>query len=46
MLIIEVCKQFGWDYYTYMSQPNWFIKMIIEAMIIDKKRRPQKGINL
>jgi hypothetical protein len=23
-----ICKEFGWDYYTYESQPAWFIQEI------------------
>lgn len=22
------CKEFGWDYYTFMAQPTWFIEEI------------------
>lgn len=23
-----ICIELGWDYYTYMSQPSWFIDSI------------------
>lgn len=29
MVIVEVCKEMGWDYYTYMSQPIWMIETIM-----------------
>jgi len=36
--MVEVCKQFGWDYYTYLAQPIWFIDLILEKMSIDAKK--------
>jgi len=39
MLMIEVCQLFHWDYYTYLSQPVWFIDMILEKMRIDAKKQ-------
>lgn len=38
MLMIEVCRLYGWDYYTYLAQPAWFIEMILERMSIDGKK--------
>jgi len=30
---------YGWDYYTYMNQPTWFVELIIERMRIDAKKQ-------
>jgi hypothetical protein len=35
MVIVEICRQFKWDYYTYLAQPVWFVDLIIEGMKID-----------
>jgi hypothetical protein len=26
--IVDVCLATGWDYWTYVSQPNWFVKYL------------------
>jgi len=36
--VIDICEQFGWDYWTYMNQPTWFIDMIIEKRKIEAKK--------
>lgn len=28
LIIAEICKYMGWDYHTYMAQPEWFIEII------------------
>jgi hypothetical protein len=28
----------NWDYYTYQSQPNWFITALMDKMSIDADR--------
>jgi hypothetical protein len=30
-----VCREYKWDYWTYLDQPYWFIKAITERMKID-----------
>lgn len=43
MLVIEICQRMHWDYYTYISQPQWFIEMIIDKMKIDARKEKQKS---
>ena len=38
MLIVSICQEMGWDYYTYMNQPNWFLELIINKIVIDNKK--------
>jgi hypothetical protein len=38
MLMLEVCRLYGWDYYTYQAQPVWFVDLIHERMAIDGKK--------
>lgn len=33
--MVHICREFGWDYFTYMLQPTWFIDLIVEKMNID-----------
>jgi hypothetical protein len=28
LAIVLMCKEMKWDYFTYMSQPQWFIDLI------------------
>lgn len=23
-----MCKEMGWDYYTYLNQPDWFVETL------------------
>lgn len=39
MLIVEVCRLFGWDYYQYLAQPVWFIDLIQKKLEIDGKKQ-------
>lgn len=39
MLMITICEKYGWDYFTYESQPSWFIDLIISKMEIDNKKK-------
>jgi hypothetical protein len=27
MAMLELCKYMGWDYWTYLSQPRWFVEL-------------------
>ena len=29
MMIVEICREMHWDYWTYMSQPQWIIEVIL-----------------
>jgi hypothetical protein len=28
----HICKEMGWDYFTYLSQPSFFIDEIIDCI--------------
>jgi hypothetical protein len=38
LLILEVCRLYGWTYDEYMSQPHWFTELAIERLIVDRKQ--------
>ena len=38
-----ICIEMGWDYYTYMSQPTWFIDQV--TMYFNKKYKAIKKAN-
>lgn len=42
VLMVAICERFGWDYYTYLSQPYWLIDLIAEKWSIDAKRAESK----
>jgi len=44
MLIVSICKEYGWDYHTYLNQPIWFIDLIMERMKIDAKKAKQEEL--
>lgn len=31
-VLLEVCKYMGWDYYTCLAQPAWFLETAIIKM--------------
>jgi len=33
--MLEICKYMGWDYYTYINQPYWFIELILMKTKVD-----------
>lgn len=37
MVTVLLCEKMGWDYYTYLRQPLWFINLIVGKMQIDAK---------
>lgn len=39
MLIVSICEQFHWTYDEYMRQPNWFVTLIREKLVMDRKER-------
>jgi len=41
--MILLCHEMKWDYFTYMSQPNWFIDGLIEKINIDIKYQNQEN---
>ncbi len=32
MVVVEVCRAYKWDFYTYLAQPAWFLDLIIEKI--------------
>jgi hypothetical protein len=32
MVAALVCREFGWDWNTYQSQPKWFIDIILAML--------------
>ena len=36
--MVVICEKFGWDYYTYMSQPSWFLELIKIKYELDGER--------
>lgn len=46
MTVVEICREFGWDYHTYMNQPTWFLDLIMHKFEIDSvkaKHEAAKG---
>ncbi len=37
MIVLEVCREYGWTYDEYMAQPHWFTELAVEKLIIDSK---------
>lgn len=27
-MIVIICEKMGWDYFTYLNQPDWFIELV------------------
>lgn len=42
MVIVALCERMGWDFYTYMAQPTWFIAGLIEKLKIDAQKADRK----
>lgn len=42
----KICREMGWDYYTYESQPFWFIQEITLCMFHESQEemRQQKRL--
>mgnify|MGYP007071573818 CR=1 FL=1 len=38
MIVAIICEKMGWDYYTYLDQPTWFVELLIQKMEIDNKK--------
>jgi len=36
--MVVICEKFGWDYYTYLSQPNWFLELAKIKYKLDGER--------
>jgi len=35
MQVVAICQEFGWTYYQYMEQPEWFIELLKDKLEID-----------
>ncbi len=44
MIVLEICKEYGWTYDEYMHQPSWFTELAIQKMIIDSKFATREGV--
>jgi hypothetical protein len=38
-----VCKKMGWDYYTFMQQPDFFVEEVLICMQAENKYREAKN---
>lgn len=46
MMIIEICEEFGWDYYQFLNQPVWFIDLIIEKSKAEARESKRREKNI
>lgn len=37
-MIVIICKEYGWTYWEYMSQPAWFVELTKTKLIIDNEK--------
>ena len=37
MLTLEIMREYGWDWYTYESQPAWVLDMVVQKYIAERK---------
>lgn len=37
MLMVTICREMGWTYYEYISQPTWFIDLIQDKLVLDNE---------
>lgn len=35
--MLEIMEVYGWDWYTYQSQPSWVISLAFEKMKVQRK---------
>jgi hypothetical protein len=38
-----ICKTMGWDYFTYMSQPSFFISEIVDCINAEEMAQSVKN---
>lgn len=38
LIVLEICREYGWTYNEFMAQPLWFTELAIEKLTIDNKR--------
>ena len=39
VLMLEILKEYGWDYHTYLSQPSWLEELAQKKFIVESKLR-------
>lgn len=39
MQMVAICQEFGWTYEEYVSQPAWFLTLIREKLVRDRKEQ-------
>lgn len=37
--MIVICREMGWDYYTYMSQPLFFLESVKDFLAKEQKEK-------
>lgn len=40
--MIYICREFGWDYHTYMAQPVWFLEHVLQFLDTENKEREKE----
>ena len=45
MMEVIICQKMGWDYYTYIHQPTWFLELIRIKLKIDNEKANKKYAN-
>ena len=40
--MVNVCEKMGWDFFTYMAQPKWFVDLIAAKMGVEAKHFNQQ----
>ena len=43
MVVVEICKMFGWTYTEYLEQPTWFTDLVKEQMRIDAQKQSNES---
>jgi hypothetical protein len=38
LIVLEICREYGWTYQEYMTQPHWFTELAIEKKSIENMR--------
>ncbi len=46
-MMVIICHEMKWDYFTYLEQPEWFVKAINSKMNIENyhKNKINKKLN-
>jgi hypothetical protein len=43
--MLEIMKEYGWDYYQYGKQPKWVLDLAVEKMKIESKKAQEQAPN-